>query len=247
MKICIKCNSNKNLNEFTITKKGAKAKCKTCIADYERNRLYIYSKSGKTSIVRENKICPQCKESKLISSFYKNSYMPDGRVRICKTCDKKNSRSLSRVNTRRKYKSTHPDKIRQQHKNYRNKNKDNPAFILRRLISVYVANHLGSNKKGSIKTYLPYTIEELKSHIENQFEPWMNWNNHGKYLKEWDDNNQLTWRWQLDHIIPHSEFHYNSMMDKEFIECWALKNLRPLSAKQNSIDGATRARHNKKE
>jgi hypothetical protein len=28
-----------------------------------------------------------------------------------------------------------------------------------------------------------------------------------------------------------------------FKDCWALANLRPLSAKQNLMDGVTRARH----
>jgi hypothetical protein len=29
-----------------------------------------------------------------------------------------------------------------------------------------------------------------------------------------------------------------------FNDCWALCNLRPLSAKQNLVDGVTRVRHN---
>ena len=72
----------------------------------------------------------------------------------------------------------------------------------------------------------------------------MNWNNHGTYNpKTWDDNDQSTWKWQLDHIIPHSTFKYTSFNDSEFKKCWALENLRPYSAKQNIIDGATRIRH----
>ena len=69
----------------------------------------------------------------------------------------------------------------------------------------------------------------------------MNWENHGIYDSEtWDDNDQSTWTWQIDHIIPHSKFNYHSMKDKEFLECWDLKNLRPLSSKQNIIDGNRR-------
>lgn len=72
----------------------------------------------------------------------------------------------------------------------------------------------------------------------------MNWNNHGKYdSKTWDDNDSSTWTWQLDHIIPHSDLPYQSMTDENFLKCWALDNLRPLSSKQNLIDGTTRARH----
>jgi len=67
----------------------------------------------------------------------------------------------------------------------------------------------------------------------------MNWHNYGVYrIDKWDDNDQTTWKWQLDHIIPHSTFQYTSMEDKSFKQCWALDNLRPLSAKQNLLDSA---------
>ena len=65
----------------------------------------------------------------------------------------------------------------------------------------------------------------------------MNWNNHGNYNPEtWNDQDQSTWTWQLDHIKPHSKFRYLSMEDEEFKKCWSLNNLRPYSAKQNNKD-----------
>ena len=102
-----------------------------------------------------------------------------------------------------------------------------------------------SSKKGqSCLKYLPYSIEELKLHLESQFEFWMNWDNHGIYNpKTWDDDNSSTWVWHIDHIIPQSTFTYNSMADQAFQDCWALSNLRPYSGKQNIIDGAYRYRH----
>ena len=100
------------------------------------------------------------------------------------------------------------------------------------------------NKYHSISGYLPYNVKKLKRHIEKQFEPWMNWDNWGAYrLQFWNDNDQSTWVWQIDHIIPASEFKYKSMSDDEFTKCWALENLRPLNAKQNIIDGARKLRH----
>ena len=75
----------------------------------------------------------------------------------------------------------------------------------------------------------------------------MNWDNHGAYTpKTWDDNDSTTWVWQIDHLIPESDFDYTSPTDPEFKECWSLKNLRPYSAKQNILDGVNRTRHNKK-
>lgn len=106
-------------------------------------------------------------------------------------------------------------------------------------------NENSSSKKGkSCFNYLPYTTQELRNYIGELFEPWMNWNNYGKYLaKEWDDENLSTWTWSLDHIIPQSDLPYTSMDDENFKRCWALENLRPLPAKQNVIEGTRRTRH----
>jgi predicted DNA-binding protein YlxM (UPF0122 family) len=117
-----------------------------------------------------------------------------------------------------------------------------PNFVIRRSVSYFIWNGLkanGSTKGGeSCLSYLGYSIDELRAHLESQFEPWMTWDNHGNYDKKtWDDNVPATWTWQIDHIIPHSKFQYTSMEDQAFLDCWALSNLRPYSAKQNIIDG----------
>jgi len=87
-------------------------------------------------------------------------------------------------------------------------------------------------------------MQDLKTHIASLFEPWMNWQNQGPYSsKNWDDNDKSTWCWQLDHIIPQSMLPYVSMEDENFKKAWSLENLRPLSAKQNVLDGTGRVRH----
>ena len=73
----------------------------------------------------------------------------------------------------------------------------------------------------------------------------MTWNNWGVYLsKTWKDDDQSTWKWNVDHIIPQSMLPFTSITDENFKKCWSLKNLRPLNAKQNVLDGATKIRHN---
>ena len=113
-----------------------------------------------------------------------------------------------------------------------------------------VSGHINSelkrylnNEFDSCLKHLGYTIQQLKEHIENQFEPWMNWDNWGVYRKStWDDNDPSTWTWQIDHIISCSKLKFTSYFDENFKECWALKNLRPLSSKQNLLDGCRRVR-----
>ena len=136
-------------------------------------------------------------------------------------------------------------------KKLKEKRETNIFFKLKLLISTKINRALklnGSSKNGqSILKYLSYTIQELKEHLEKQFEPWMNWENRGAYLKkEWKDNDPTTWKWNIDHIIPQSDLKYTSMEDKNFKKVWALSNLRPYSAKQNIIDGAQKVRHQKK-
>lgn len=86
----------------------------------------------------------------------------------------------------------------------------------------------------------------MTNHLQQSFDPWMNLNNYGKYdPKTWDDHDQATWTWNIDHVIPQSELPYFSMEEENFRKCWSLENLRPYSSKQNFLDGIYRIRHTK--
>lgn len=88
--------------------------------------------------------------------------------------------------------------------------------------------HRNLEKQEGVFRYLPYTIHDLMKHLESQFEPWMNWDNHGPYNK-----NIKTW--QIDHIVPDSSFSYKDTSDKDFIASWSLSNLRPLESLENIL------------
>ena len=120
--------------------------------------------------------------------------------------------------------------------------------ILKSRVSSVIRNSLTRIKiskiNNEILSHLPFTISELKQHIENQFEFWMTWQNWKRYNPTtWNDNDPSTWVWNLDHIIPQSTFFYTSVKEYAFQQCWGLNNLRPYSAKQNLIDGSRRTRH----
>jgi hypothetical protein len=139
------------------------------------------------------------------------------------------------------YREDNKDVIRAQQNAWaKTKRNTKPERKLRGSISQSVAKAVkraGATKNGSILKFLPYTMEELRIHLQAQFEPWMNWTNHGKYnRKTWIDNDPTTWTWNIDHIIPQSELLYSSMAEESFQKCWSLSNLRPLSAKQNLLD-----------
>ena len=126
-----------------------------------------------------------------------------------------------------------------------------PIFVLRKSISYCIWKMLTSNnvtKNGrSCLEFLGYTLEELKTHLERQFEPWMTWETYGPYhRKTWKDDDQNTWTWQVDHIVPQTDLPYSSMADENFQKCWALNNLRPFNSKQNQSDGVKLTRHQSK-
>jgi len=107
-------------------------------------------------------------------------------------------------------------------KYYRNKRKNDVQYRLRNSISRCIRKVIidnGGTKKSTTWSKLPYTPQQLKEHLEAQFESWMNWDNHGE--------------WHIDHIYPQSKLPYDSMDHPNFLKSWALENLRPLKATEN--------------
>lgn len=170
---------------------------------------------------------------------------------ICKLCvkDKNSLRGDKYDASGKAYRNANKEHLsKQRNKNKKFRRQTDQYYRLREDISVIINTALkrnNSSKNGlSCFKFVNYTIIELKSYLEGKFEYWMNWENKGIYrVDTWDDKDQSTWRWNVDHIIPQSDLLYSSMEDDNFKKCWALDNLRPYSAKQNCLDGANRTRH----
>lgn len=73
-------------------------------------------------------------------------------------------------------------------------------------------------------TFLPYTVQELMGHISAQFRPGMGWDSFGS-------------EWVIDHIKPRALFDMRE--PDQLTECWALDNMRPLWAAENSAKSAS--------
>ena len=270
IKKCIKCGDNKKINSFPKSKN----KCKLCISQYqkkynienkdiisknrkkykEKNKNIIKNWRKKYNLQNQKSISTKQKKYQIvnkekISNKSKVYYIANNvNINIRQKEYRKNNKEKI-FDIKNKYRINNRNKINKNKNNYNKlKRKIDPIFKLRVNISTSIYKILKLNntskRKKSFQKYIEYSIDDLKNHIENLFESWMNWHNYGKYNCElWDDNDPKTWKWQLDHIIPHSEFKYKTMDCDEFRFCWALSNLRPYSAKQNVIDGATRIRH----
>lgn len=204
--MCNKCKIEKNKSDFHTkksTKDGLQYQCKQCTKEYYINNKEQFLKQKKQySINNKEKIKEKSKE------YYIN-----------------NKEQI------KEYQLKNKNKILEYNKDYQKKRRlKDPTFNLRHNISHLINEALkkqnSSKTDKSILQYLPYTINEFKQHLEKQWEPWMNWDNHGRINK-----NKKTWH--IDHIIPQFFLPYNSMEEENFQKCWALENLRPLEAFKN--------------
>lgn len=211
--------------------------CKLCKADYMKNYSTLHPRNEYN------------KNYYLLNKGSIQNYRCQNKKKISKQQKEYRIKNRSKLlDYDRKYNLEHKIEKYKKHNIWEKKQKLNdPKFRIRLLISQTVSTYLkkiGKSKINSVLMNLPYTMQELKDHLQLQFEPWMSWNNWGSYnTKTWDDHNTLTWFWQIDHIIPQSELPYISVEDENFKKCWSLDNLRPLSAKQNLLDGISRIRH----
>lgn len=133
----------------------------------------------------------------------------------------------------RKYRETHADEIkarrtspkgREYSRLYNAEMRKDPVYRMRVNVSRQVHHALlrehGSKRGASTFDHLPYTPEQLKEHLQAQFDAHMTWDNYGDY-------------WHIDHIYPQSLLPYDTLEHPNFIKCWALDNLQPLEAIEN--------------
>jgi hypothetical protein len=83
----------------------------------------------------------------------------------------------------------------------------------------------GCRKQHKTVLLIGCSFEELKQHIEKQFQPGMHWDN-------WCLNG-----WHIDHIRPCASFDLSCKEQQK--ECFHFKNMRPIWAKDNWSKGPT--------
>ncbi len=83
----------------------------------------------------------------------------------------------------------------------------------------HIIKHQGTIKADKTIKLIGCSIDELKIHLEKQFEEGMNWKNYGKN------------GWHIDHIIPCSIFNLNEEEQQRI--CFHYTNLQPLWAEDN--------------
>jgi len=204
----------------------------------------------------KKKRCSKCGKLRLVKYFYKGNNK-DGCNSWCKKCTYEYSKEYSQTNKckesrKRQYKKKYgygEEVTKQQKRNRKQKSvrmkkwrnteegrkihnktcreyikerrKNDSMFKLSKnmITAMYISLENGKGVNQHYYEKVGYTFEELVENLTSKFLPGMTIENHGL--------------WHVDHKRPISSFHYESIDDPEFKECWALDNLQPLWKKDN--------------
>lgn len=220
-KTCNKCNIELPIVEFnrdSSKKDGYKNYCKSCQKTYNsifyiKNRDKIidysinYQKEHKEEILIKNKI--KCKNWSDKNKDRKLEY----------------NRNYNKVNKDKikKQKKDNSDRINEKRRETRSSN-----ILIRLKNNIRTTIYLSIKRKGYKKNSKTHIIlgmdyEKFISYIESKFEPWMNWENYGKY------NGDFNHGWDIDHIIPVSI----AKSEMEIMELNHYSNFQPLCSKVN--------------
>lgn len=206
MKLCKKCNIEKDIILF-YTYKRISTYCKTCTNII--NKLNKEKNKEKIEL-QQKEYRKENKEKKKLYNFLNKD-----------TIKEKN----------KLYKELNKDIIKEQRKKYRKLNRDkintyirekllnDPLFKLSCTIRNSINNSFrnkGYSKNSKTHNILCCSYEFFKIYIENKFDMYMNWENHGTY-------------WHLDHITPISW----AKDEKEIYTLNHYTNYQPLSAIEN--------------
>lgn len=250
MKTCGVCKLEKDSDKFgkdSRKKDGLKYLCKECF-----NAKYKKSKEERKDYYKKNKEkwSDYYLNNKDKISEYKKEY---GEINKEKIKEKKkryvedNKEYLKII--WKKYRENNKEKIkewfinnkdyRKNYKseyNYKNKDKRNESrknrrrndiiYRLKENIRSRISNSIknkGYTKNSKTYEILGCSYEEFKISIESKLEPWMTWDNYGKY------NGELNYGWDIDHIIPLS----SAETEEDIIKLNHYTNLQPLCSKIN--------------
>jgi len=241
-KKCEKCNQNKFLYQF----KGRENKTDWC-GDCIKNNKKEYS----VKITKAKNLFK--KEYKRIWSL-QNKEKINERSRVLRKIRKEENpekfKKLAKEHYMKiklenhTYHEKYPEKSKQKSKDYRNKNiekikqydaerqrknRQNPFYKFKDTIRNRIRAGFkgkGFSKDDKTLNILGCSFIEFQQYIQNQFEPWMTWDNYGNWNGYPTEINQS---WELDHRIPLS----SAKTEEDVIRLSHHSNFQPLCSYTN--------------
>ena len=237
-KNCSTCGVDKPLCEYHNDKKGRLGKgatCKPCKGAKDKayrerkgesllEKKRAYYEANKDVLLERQKAYNEKNKDKIRAR--KRTYHHKNKVARSASAKEYYQKNKEHIKAKANaYYAENREQVIERNNNYeRERRQRDPIFrlLLNTKGAVYKALvREGGGKYGSTTLdALPFTIPELKAHLESQFDETMTWENYGNH-------------WHVDHIYPLSALPYDSLEHPHFSLVWDLKNLRPLSAHEN--------------
>jgi len=246
MKECLTCKSKKEDVEFKLNSN----KCKSCISDYQREYRNSHKKESKEYfkdyyIKNKEDILNKVKEyyidNKEKISEYKKEHAIKNKDKIQEYLHNyyiENKDRLDDINKKYAIENRNSIKIKRNERNRinrdiinnsnRNRRLNDPVYRVSQNIRTYIRYSIrskGIKKRTKTQNILGCSFEEFKIYLESKFEPWMSWDNYGKY------NDNINQGWDIDHIIPIS----SAKSEEELIKLNDYTNLQPLCSYINRV------------
>lgn len=209
---CKKCKKQVNTKYFSKNKynlTGVSETCNYCKKQRIKERNRDNYLENKESVNKKSALYYLENKERIINKATK--YYNDNKEKVIAYKSKWHRRKMHNKGSQKRYYNTNKSsKLSRQH-----------MYNLK-LLNRYIKE--GKDAKLEI---LGITAKELKTHIESQFESWMNWGNRGVFGKIPEPNTS----WDIDHIIPISLSSEEDLYSVVFH--WS--NLQPLCSYKNRI------------
>ena len=238
-KVCTTCGVDKPLSAYNNDKRGRlgkQARCKVCKS--AKDKAYR-DRKGEELLKKRRAYYAENKErarewgieyrekNKEVISERRKVYRQKNKEEIAERKRKYYQKNKEEILEKRKeyYKENREAVIEKNNRYERERRRTDPTFrlLLNTKGAVYKALMRENGGKNGSRTLnaLPFTIDELKAHLEAQFDENMTWENYGSY-------------WHVDHIYPLKLLPYDSLEHEHFKLVWDLRNLRPLEGIENN-------------
>jgi len=175
-------------------------------------------------MINTTRKCSSCKEIKSLNSFKNPSNY------YCIPCKNNYDKAYTKANYVRKTidKNLPSVKSGEYYKEYiKQRLKIDPLFKIKHNLTTKICSTFKKKKvykNNKTLDILGCTFEQLKQHIESQFEPWMSWDNMGTKIVS-----SPNIMWDIDHIIPLC----SAKNEDDIKQLNHYTNLRPLCSYNN--------------
>jgi len=216
-KKCIKCNIDKNIDEFGFAHKmnnKRKNQCKVCVNEYKKN---YYQENYEEILEKKKKHYEENRDELLEKNKKYREENTEKEKKRKKKYREKNREELIEKN--KKYKKDNPGKVKEYEKRKNQQPKRKMSKTIRsRIRSFFKIKNV--TKKNTTFQIVGCTPQELKIHLEQKFVEDMSWENQGE--------------WHIDHIMPLS----SAKTEEELYKLCHFTNLQPMWALDNIKKGS---------